>query len=498
MDSEYMKNLPQAVALIILIAILLLVLVRFGFMGCGDLPGLCAITKMIWPPSIAIVYGDEGMGDPDALSRYIIEETHMFPTKIRVEMVRDSATIDKYQLVIVERAKNMSTETMRAFQQYVQKGGRLVWIGDAGTALEPRDYVCESLAMDYLPASKENSEAAIICMTISDDNRGEKPAPDEGAQQLPFDAITSTDVSEAKIRCLKGECDRIEFMGWRGVCERAQELADGEVCGSWQAMAPNKPEGLKAGLCNRTYEDIVLMYIRQRTKLYDDMERYGFTFCGDEEDALHISVAPRISMCVDMVEKEMRDAGLFAAGENLYNARAGDATLKDYIIRNCTYQYNYWRRGPTKSELDEVIGGIDFAQMVLAADYISNYDGIRGKGIEMYLQAPDPEHTLVRGYEAAGNVTRHFGTSNISLVTTARFANVGRTSTVMYFNARGGKIPDKVDGKEVWPAIIVSSPTLSINKRGLVVYYAFAPEELAKQGYGLRLINNMMAFTLDQ
>jgi len=81
------------------------------------------------------------------------------------------------------------------------------------------------------------------------------------------------------------------------------------------------------------------------------------------------------------------------------------------------------------------------------------------------------------------------------LVTTARFASIPRSNTIMYLKA-SRKIPDE-NGKQIWPAIIVSNPSISINKRGLIVYYAFAPEEIIKRGYGLRLINNLIKFMLE-
>ena len=60
---------------------------------------------------------------------------------------------NKTKAAIVDAAKEMDTSTLKAFRDYVQKGGRLVWISDAGTGLGENDYICEQVEFAYLPAA---------------------------------------------------------------------------------------------------------------------------------------------------------------------------------------------------------------------------------------------------------------------------------------------------------------------------------------------------------
>ncbi|RLG21381.1 hypothetical protein DRN74_02350 [Candidatus Micrarchaeota archaeon] len=489
LDSPYFKNLPQVLALIVLIFILLFVLVRFGFMSCSDIPNFCSVYYAITgPPSIAILYGDHGMGDPALLSKYIAEESHIFPVKMDISLVRDPSVLEQYEVVIVEKAKKIPTITLNALHQYVQKGGRLVWIGDAGTELGDEDYICEKVRFDYLPASTRSSEAAMICASIR-----------------PSKASEEKEATMAKILCMQGKCDDILDIEnidnatkseWKKTCEDAKGFSSEPVCSSWQSYSPNKPEELGSGLCNHSFGEVVWMYIKERQKLIDELEEKGFTLCGGEEDEnnFHVSGDSRIIACIEELENKL--VGKEGKTDLIHNAsgyRLGPAWFKDNAGRYCTYQFNYWRRGPSKTELGDIVPGIDFSQLVLGFDYISTYNP--NEGLALQLQAVDANHPLTKGYESAVDYSKYFGHANVSLVTTARFASIPRSNTIMYLKA-SRKIPDE-NGKQIWPAIIVSNPSISINKRGLIVYYAFAPEEIIKRGYGLRLINNLIKFMLE-
>jgi hypothetical protein len=276
------------------------------------------------------------------------------------------------------------------------------------------------------------------------------------------------------------------------------------VCSAWQSYAPDKPEKFGAGLCNDTFGKVVGMFVNEKMELLEKLREGGFTLCGEDEDEenFHAS-AGNIMTCVETIEYELDAAkgGTMTLYDRITNQEITLNGVSGYAADYCKYQYNYWRRGPSETELGDATKGLDFAQAVLGIDYIGNYGGRNDIGTEVYLQPVDVSHPLARGYESTVNVGKYFGTSNISLVTTGRFSSVPRSNTIMYLNTRGTPIPDGApggySGKEIWPAIIVSNPTLSINKRGLIVYYAFAPEELIQQGYGgLRLIDNLMSFML--
>ncbi|MFA5357497.1 MAG: hypothetical protein WC308_01080 [archaeon] len=140
-DVDLYDLIPKLVGVILLVAILLLVLMWTGVVRCGSFPYLCDFYyTVVGSPRVAIIYGGEGLGDPMKLQMMLLN-----PEIVGVENVATYqidqvalANLKNYKLVIVENAKKMSREQLEMFMQYTnQNGGRLVWIGDAGT--EPID-----------------------------------------------------------------------------------------------------------------------------------------------------------------------------------------------------------------------------------------------------------------------------------------------------------------------------------------------------------------------
>jgi hypothetical protein len=83
-----------------------------------------------------------------------------------------------------------------------------------------------------------------------------------------------------------------------------------------------------------------------------------------------------------------------------------------------------------------------------------------------------------------------YGTSDVTLVDSSRFASISRTSTVMSI-----RLDDPACTNGVCPAILISNPYPTVPGRGLVVFYAFPLDDLIKEGEGgLRLINNLFRF----
>ncbi|MDD4250896.1 MAG: hypothetical protein PHX27_01740 [Candidatus ainarchaeum sp.] len=127
----------KLVGAIILVLVILFFLTWSGMVRCGSIPYWCDVYESVMgSPRVLIVYGDEGIGDPDELKLMLMD-----PNKVGVNAV-DSLHIDrissgnlqKYKLVIVEHAKKMSLDQLSMFVDYVNlNGGRLVWVGDAGT-----------------------------------------------------------------------------------------------------------------------------------------------------------------------------------------------------------------------------------------------------------------------------------------------------------------------------------------------------------------------------
>ncbi len=393
------KNLPPLLGLVVLVLVLLFVLVNFGYLRACDILGFSGIYYAIkGNPNAAIVIGDDGTGDPTYLRNVIAKEVHMAPMVLKANTILDSSALSSYQIVIVEHAKTMSTQTLWAFQKYVQGGGKLVWIGDAGTGLGPKDYICEKVAFTY---------------------------------KIGYD--TPTGPNQTQEQCV----------------ERTEE--------------PNTLDNSADGLCGKTFGDIVVEFVKENKSIYESTSMGAYHLCTSEKDNYVFSNAEQILNCL---------ADLSDEGKEINAANANEV---------CS-GYNYWKRGPSKTSLGDPIASLDFSQQVLGIDFVNQYGASN-----LFLSPSGGTHYLTKGYETGTSLdfSIYFGESNVSLVDASRFSPIPRTSTVMTMEI----------GNDVYPAIVVSTPYVQINRGGLIVYYAFPPDDLIKAGgAGTRLINNLFNF----
>ncbi len=150
MDVDIVKASSLTIRVLILLALvfaLLFVLTWTNTLKCKSIPFWCdgyyAITGK---PDVLIVYGEDGLGDPAMLA-----EAFRNPNIAGVhakELRLDSANIGnlkEYEIVIVTRARTMSSEKVKMFIDYANGGGNLVWTGDAGAeAVEQSGYLREN------------------------------------------------------------------------------------------------------------------------------------------------------------------------------------------------------------------------------------------------------------------------------------------------------------------------------------------------------------------
>ncbi len=131
--------------LIALILIMLGVLTWTGIIRCNTIPGWCAVYDPVYmnltgKKEIAIVYGAEGMGDPVALQEMLRNPKNL---GVQAQLVPLSSirqgNLDEFDLVIVEKARAMSTKQLKYFIDYAAQGGKLIWTGDAGTQVTAGD-----------------------------------------------------------------------------------------------------------------------------------------------------------------------------------------------------------------------------------------------------------------------------------------------------------------------------------------------------------------------
>jgi len=143
------KSMIPLAAVLVLAFILLFVLTWTNTFHCKSLPGWCDVYYSIKnavfygdmgiksQPKVAIVYGDDGLGDPYALQTLISDIASIKgqkPDMLNIKFL-SLGNLKQYDMIIVDRARTMSTEHVSMFVTYANQGGKLVWTGDAGAQL---------------------------------------------------------------------------------------------------------------------------------------------------------------------------------------------------------------------------------------------------------------------------------------------------------------------------------------------------------------------------
>ena len=147
MDEKQKKLLRRGLFILLLLIILLFAMIWTGNLRCRAIPGMCNIywgTQTLitgrTQPAILIVYDpndSKGLGNPYLLENIITDKKHLglHPSLENINYM-STEKLKGVSLVIVERSRVMSTNKLVMFQDYVAKGGRLIWIGDAGVELD--------------------------------------------------------------------------------------------------------------------------------------------------------------------------------------------------------------------------------------------------------------------------------------------------------------------------------------------------------------------------
>jgi len=144
------ETLIKIIVFIALVLVLLVVLTKFKFIHTRDIPGwkgfYCGVVEQ-QQSRIMMLHGDDGLGDyeklANQLSRFRVSAP---PEQLHVSRL-SSGVLKNYELVIVEHMKRITFTQAEALKSYMDGGGSIIWIGDAGS-----DY--------YL--SEEDLSAALI------------------------------------------------------------------------------------------------------------------------------------------------------------------------------------------------------------------------------------------------------------------------------------------------------------------------------------------------
>ncbi|MDP2666195.1 MAG: hypothetical protein Q8P05_01685 [Candidatus Diapherotrites archaeon] len=127
---------------LVLVLVILGLITWSGFLSCRDIPGWCDVYYGIkGSPKTLIVFGDDGLGNPDWLAQQLRDPNGAHASNLSRQQLDfvSAGNLKEFDLVIVTRARTMPTEKLKAFMEYADAGGRLIWTGDAGTGLTNED-----------------------------------------------------------------------------------------------------------------------------------------------------------------------------------------------------------------------------------------------------------------------------------------------------------------------------------------------------------------------
>ena len=117
-EMQYMIRTGAHVIVVILLVVFLLgALTWLGVIRCGIIPGWCDVYYgVVGAPRILIVHGNDGLGNPEALRDFLSDPRYVgaHPQVKHLNYISEE-NLKEYQLVIVEKARTMSTKKMQDF-----------------------------------------------------------------------------------------------------------------------------------------------------------------------------------------------------------------------------------------------------------------------------------------------------------------------------------------------------------------------------------------------
>ena len=170
-QSEY-KWLVRLIFLVVIIIISIFVFIWTGTIRCRTIPGGCEIYWGIMTivtgrnqPSVLILHDPtdkEGLGNPEQL-RLLLSDKKGLAIHPSIADIRylNSEQLKNVSLIVVEKARKISTLQMLTIQNYASQGGRIVWIGDAGVVPYEDDMLFSA------PGSKDSNNGWI---RLTDEN----------------------------------------------------------------------------------------------------------------------------------------------------------------------------------------------------------------------------------------------------------------------------------------------------------------------------------------
>jgi hypothetical protein len=140
-ESRYQaKLIVNMVVVVFLIIGLLLILQHFNFIFLKDIPVLGdwlmgLYERIFGPPHILVIHGEDSIGDWNTLRNKLAENIIFISEELDVDRIDAGMVglLSRYSLVIVIDAKRLDKDKLLNLDNYVQSGGNLIWVADAGT-----------------------------------------------------------------------------------------------------------------------------------------------------------------------------------------------------------------------------------------------------------------------------------------------------------------------------------------------------------------------------
>lgn len=142
-EDDLKRELPHVILLGVLLLVLLVVVTKFKWIHCSQVPGdWCSVYCSISGKSrVALVSGDNGTGDPSYLFGLISNSRQYTLIEPYPAEGLSTSLLRNYELVVFEKMKRITPSQEKAIKEYADTGGSIIWIADAGTEhyLSPRD-----------------------------------------------------------------------------------------------------------------------------------------------------------------------------------------------------------------------------------------------------------------------------------------------------------------------------------------------------------------------
>ncbi|MBI4406480.1 hypothetical protein HY571_01045 [Candidatus Micrarchaeota archaeon] len=133
-STSFARDIVHIVILVVLLVVLLVVVTKFKVIHPSVVPGWQGVfcTYIEQKHSVVgFVVGSDGAGNPEGL---VVDLSNKRPS-LRAEIVRISdatpALLSRYEVLILEKSKTAPLRFVNILEGYLDRGGSLVWTGDA-------------------------------------------------------------------------------------------------------------------------------------------------------------------------------------------------------------------------------------------------------------------------------------------------------------------------------------------------------------------------------